>query len=374
MNHPETVIRNSKAARSRSDFAAMRERFVEHYTRHLNATRAAIYAGYSPRTAGSQGHRLLKSSVVQKAIAAAQGKVLAKEEASVIEILRELARIAFLDPIDVFDHNGLPLPLKRMPKAVRHGLKSLKIKDLTDRKGKVIGRRYKFDFQEKNEALRILGRYLQNFPEERDVSETNCAPPAPHERNGPSPGGAAAPEGSAKRAQVLPQLPPDRIRKPPSRLGRKGRGSIQRDRFANEFLRDLNATQAAIRAGYASKTAAQQGCRLLKSKAGQDAIAQARLRILKKTEISLERWRRELAAIAFCDPLELFDARGNPLPITKMPPDVRRAVSGFQVEVSFERVTRKQLEVAISKLPRDKRTALARWLEDTVNSRSGQSR
>lgn len=35
-------------------------------------------------------------------------------------------------------------------------------------------------------------------------------------------------------------------------------------RFADEYLIDLNATQAAIRAGYAEKTAYSQGQRLLK--------------------------------------------------------------------------------------------------------------
>lgn len=37
----------------------------------------------------------------------------------------------------------------------------------------------------------------------------------------------------------------------------------KQQRFADEYLIDLNATQAAIRAGYSEKTAAQQGARLL---------------------------------------------------------------------------------------------------------------
>ena len=39
--------------------------------------------------------------------------------------------------------------------------------------------------------------------------------------------------------------------------------SAKQDRFAREYLVDLNATQASIRAGYSEKTAKQQGSRLL---------------------------------------------------------------------------------------------------------------
>ncbi len=44
-------------------------------------------------------------------------------------------------------------------------------------------------------------------------------------------------------------------------------------RFVTEYLVDLNATQAAIRAGYSPKTAPQQGSRLLRNAVVQQAIA-----------------------------------------------------------------------------------------------------
>ena len=48
------------------------ERFIAEYAIDLNATRAAIRAGYSPKTAGSQGQRLLKNVDIATAIAVAQ--------------------------------------------------------------------------------------------------------------------------------------------------------------------------------------------------------------------------------------------------------------------------------------------------------------
>jgi phage terminase small subunit len=67
-----------------------RAAFVREYTVDLNATQAAERAGYSPKTAYSQGHRLLKDAEIQRAIAKAQA---------------ELSRVALVTAEDVI--NGL---------------------------------------------------------------------------------------------------------------------------------------------------------------------------------------------------------------------------------------------------------------------------
>lgn len=54
-----------------------------------------------------------------------------------------------------------------------------------------------------------------------------------------------------------------------------------RSRFVEEYLLDLNATQAAIRAGYSAKTARQQGERLLSN---ADVAAEVEARIAKRSE------------------------------------------------------------------------------------------
>lgn len=46
----------------------------------------------------------------------------------------------------------------------------------------------------------------------------------------------------------------------------------KQQRFVEEYLIDLNATQAAIRAGYSAKTADQQGSRMLANVKVQQAI------------------------------------------------------------------------------------------------------
>lgn len=72
-------------------------------------------------------------------------------------------------------------------------------------------------------------------------------------------------------------------------------------RFVEEYLIDLNATQAAIRAGYSEKTAKSQGQRLLTNVDVAAAIAKAQERRSVRTGITQERVLNELAKIAFAD-------------------------------------------------------------------------
>lgn len=73
---------------------AKQERFVAEYLVDLNATQAAIRAGYSERTAQEQSSRLLSNVMVAKAVAEAQARVSVKAEWNAADRLRMLADIA----------------------------------------------------------------------------------------------------------------------------------------------------------------------------------------------------------------------------------------------------------------------------------------
>jgi phage terminase small subunit len=75
----------------------------------------------------------------------------------------------------------------------------------------------------------------------------------------------------------------------------------KQQRFADEYLIDLNATQAAIRAGYSGKTAEQQGYQLLQNTSVAAAIAEAQAKRAARTEITADRVLNELAKIGFSD-------------------------------------------------------------------------
>lgn len=72
-------------------------------------------------------------------------------------------------------------------------------------------------------------------------------------------------------------------------------------RFVEEYLIDLNATQAAIRAGYSEETAYSQGQRLLKNVEIDAAIYKAQQARSERTEITQDMVLRELAKIGFSD-------------------------------------------------------------------------
>lgn len=72
-------------------------------------------------------------------------------------------------------------------------------------------------------------------------------------------------------------------------------------RFIREYLIDLNATQAAIRAGYSQKTAEEIGYENLRKPQIADAIQKAQDKQAEKLEISAERVLKEYARIAFAD-------------------------------------------------------------------------
>ena len=69
-------------------------------------------------------------------------------------------------------------------------------------------------------------------------------------------------------------------------------------RFVEEYLIDLNATQAAIRAGYSAKTAEQAGCRLLRDVQVSKAIREAQDARIERVEITQDWVLSRLASVA----------------------------------------------------------------------------
>lgn len=69
--------------------------------------------------------------------------------------------------------------------------------------------------------------------------------------------------------------------------------------FCDEYLIDLNATQAAIRAGYSERTATAQAARLLTNVNVQTYIQKRKRDRVERTEITQDRVLQELAVIAF---------------------------------------------------------------------------
>lgn len=80
-------------------------------------------------------------------------------------------------------------------------------------------------------------------------------------------------------------------------------------RFVHEYLVDLNATQAAIRAGYAPRTARIIAAENLSKPNIQEAIQTERARITERTDISIDRLVRALSAVVFSDIAVFYETR-----------------------------------------------------------------
>lgn len=82
-------------------------------------------------------------------------------------------------------------------------------------------------------------------------------------------------------------------------------------RFVEEYLVDLNATQAATRAGYSARTANEQGARLLANVSVQAAVQAGRAALSARTEITQDRVMADIEAIKQDAMQPVYDADGN---------------------------------------------------------------
>ena len=82
------------------------QRFVEEYLIDLNATQAAIRAGYSPKTATAIASENLSKPSISAAIACAMAERSKRTGITQDRILEELAKVAFIKLTDIVDDTG----------------------------------------------------------------------------------------------------------------------------------------------------------------------------------------------------------------------------------------------------------------------------
>lgn len=111
----------------------------------------------------------------------------------------------------------------------------------------------------------------------------------------------------------------------------------KQERFVAEYLIDLNATQAAVRAGYSARTAASQGARLLKHGGVARAVQAAQQARAVRTEITQDRVLQELARIAFFDIRRLYRADGSMKDPCELDADTAAALASIEVKEELER-------------------------------------
>ncbi|WP_375460017.1 terminase small subunit [uncultured Enterovirga sp.] len=109
----------------------------------------------------------------------------------------------------------------------------------------------------------------------------------------------------------------------------------KQERFVEEYVIDMNGAQAAIRAGYARRTAKQIANNLMKVPHVRTALDVARQRVSERAEMQADEVLRELAKIARANMGEFMRATsgGDPyFDYASLTPDQTAALSEVTVE------------------------------------------
>ena len=105
----------------------------------------------------------------------------------------------------------------------------------------------------------------------------------------------------------------------------------QQQLFVLEYMKDLNATQAAIRAKYSADTAAQQGSRLLRNVKVQQAIIELKAERNKELKVDAKYVLNRLLDIDQLDVLDILDPSGCIKPVDEWPKSWRQNISSFEI-------------------------------------------
>jgi len=107
-----------------------RDRFVDEFMIDRNATQAAIRAGYSAKTAGAAGYRLLRTAHICAEINRRSAEQSQRLRITADRVMQEYEALALLDPLDLFRPDGSMKPLAEIPEAARRAIGGLELREL----------------------------------------------------------------------------------------------------------------------------------------------------------------------------------------------------------------------------------------------------
>lgn len=142
------------------------KRFIEEYLIDLNATQAAIRAGYSPDTAKSIGSENLTKPDIKAQIAKAMAERSRRTGVNADRVVMELAKIAFVNANDVIDTETATLRPDALPEDTA-AIQSVKVKTFGED-----GLEREIKMADKLKALELLGKHLGMFRDKLEVSGT----------------------------------------------------------------------------------------------------------------------------------------------------------------------------------------------------------
>ena len=167
-----------KAGTSHHEAAQKRKKFVEDYLANGgNATQAAISAGYSEKSAGVTGSKLLKDAKVLAEISKRRVEIVANAELSTDRLVKEIGRISFSDPRKIINDKGQVKLPHELDEETAAAISSFKM----NADGSI-----EYRFWDKNSAheraCKITGAFEKDNTQSRPVTKVVIVPPK-QERN-----------------------------------------------------------------------------------------------------------------------------------------------------------------------------------------------
>lgn len=143
------------------------QRFIDEYLIDLNATQAAIRAGYSVKTAREQASQNLTKLNIQQAISEKMAERSKRTGVNQDRVVMELAKIAFVNAADVIDSDDATIKAGATADDTA-AIQSVKVKVIPTKEGEGVEREIRLN--DKLKALELLGKHLGMWNDKLDVN------------------------------------------------------------------------------------------------------------------------------------------------------------------------------------------------------------
>ncbi len=146
---------------------AKQKKFIDEYLIDLNATQAAIRAGYSPETARSIGSENLTKPDIRARIDKSMAVRSKRTGINQDRIIMELARIGLINPNNLINFNEATVKEDAAADDLA-AIASVKVKIIPLEEGEIVEREIKM--YDKIKALELCGKHLGMFKDKLEIS------------------------------------------------------------------------------------------------------------------------------------------------------------------------------------------------------------
>lgn len=157
-----------------TDFTDKERLFCYEYPLDKNATKAAIRAGYSERSASKIGWEILQKDKIRIRIDEMMEATFEKLELNRENIIQELLTLAMSDIGEMFNQDGSLRALHEIPASTRRAISAIDVEELFEGRGderEQIGYTKKLRLWDKPKSLELLGKHLKMWTDKVELND-----------------------------------------------------------------------------------------------------------------------------------------------------------------------------------------------------------